>query len=291
MPSRLKRILVTGSGGFVGRPAVEALRRQGFDVHGLTSSEVDLLDSSRSAAVVGSLQPTHLLHLAWYTEHGLYWSSPMNDRWVEASMQLFRAFIHAGGKRIIGVGTCAEYDWSGPGILAEGRTPIVPSTLYGRAKARLHEMLDSLCQETGVEHVWARLFFLYGPREAPQRFVPSIIRSLLRNERAICRNGGLQRDFLYVEDAGAALAALADHDGTVGAVNVGSGDSMLLSTMASSIAAKLGMLNQLRVDEAATTEPPRIVADVHRLTTTVRFHPAVGLDEGLERTIAWWRNS
>ena len=58
------------------------------------------------------IRPEVLIHLAWYAEHGKYWTSPENVRWVEASLALLRGFAAAGGRRVVMAGTCAEYEWS-----------------------------------------------------------------------------------------------------------------------------------------------------------------------------------
>ncbi len=71
----------------------------------------DLLDGRETEAVLSRVQPTHLLHFAWYTVPGRYWTAPDNLRWTEASLRLLRAFEAHGGRRVVMAGTCAEYDW------------------------------------------------------------------------------------------------------------------------------------------------------------------------------------
>lgn len=264
----MKRVLVTGSGGFVGRAAVEALQRRGFDVRGVEAHDTDLLDPAAAAALLRETRPTHLLHLAWVTMHGEYWSSPENEQWVRASEHLFRAFRDAGGERIAGVGTCAEYDWSRGGIMIEDVTPLAPSTVYGAAKAALYRSLMAFDPRAA----WARLFFLYGPHEAPQRFVPSMMRG------ETCRDPDAVRDFLYVDDAGEALALLVDSRGA-GAFNVGSGTAVTLGEVAEKLSG--------RPVPRRETSGDVVVADITRLRN-LGFEPKVSLDEGLRRTMAWW---
>jgi nucleoside-diphosphate-sugar epimerase len=287
MSSPLNRVLVTGSNGFVGRAAVESLRSAGADVIGISSRDVNLLDREQTARLVRDLRATHLLHLAWYTEHGAYWSSPLNEEWVEASVALFEAFIAAGGRRIVGAGTCAEYDWSG-GVCSEATTPIAPVSIYGRAKARLNAMLESMARGMNVSHAWARLFFLYGPHEAPRRFVASTIRGLLAGERVVCRSPNLIRDFLFIGDAGDALARIVLHEAS-GAVNVGSGAGVRLSGIASLIAAKIGD-DGVIFEDANGGEAPMVVADVTRLREDFGFSPRIDLERGLDAAIDWWRH-
>src|SRR5205823_13981481 len=74
-----------------------------------------------------SVRPSHLLHLAWETEHGHFWTSPENLRWVEAALHLWRRLDEVSGYRAVGAGTCAEYTWDdailGGRAIDEQRTP------------------------------------------------------------------------------------------------------------------------------------------------------------------------
>ena len=63
-------------------------------------------------------------------------------KWVQASVELLRAFEAAGGQRIVGAGSCLEYDWS-YGVCAEARTPCVPHTGYGACKHAAQQLLSS----------------------------------------------------------------------------------------------------------------------------------------------------
>ncbi len=156
------------------------------------------------ARLLAEVRPTHLLHLAWIAEHGRYWEAPENDAWVDASIDLTARFAAMGGKRFVGAGSCAEYDWSdgslAAGVCEEGLTPCRPSTLYGRSKLRFCEHLSA---HGALSQAWGRLFFLYGPWEDPRRLVPTIIQSLLEGQAGAGSDQGTTvRDFLDAREAG-----------------------------------------------------------------------------------------
>ncbi len=75
-------------------------------------------------------------------------------------------------------------------------------------------MLEAAAPELAIELAWGRVFFLYGPGEAPGRLVASVARALLAGERAATGDGTQIRDFLHVDDVAGAFAALLDSDVT-----------------------------------------------------------------------------
>jgi nucleoside-diphosphate-sugar epimerase len=293
----VSRVLLTGASGFLGRPTVDALAHAGHEVHavartpgmetpGVAWHAVDLL---AGCDVVYEVEPEIVLHLAWYAEHGRYWSSPENVRWVEASLALMRALLETGCKRMVIAGTCAEYEWSRE-VYPES-APCRPTTLYGAAKHSLHELAEALAEQADMSLAWGRLFFLYGPFEARERFVASVAGSLLRGERAAMTEGLQHRDFMHVADAAAAFAALADSSLT-GAINVASGLGVTMRELAAAIALYAGSPELLDVGALPSREgePHSIVADVTRLREELGWTPRLSLEEGIEDTVEWWRS-
>ncbi|HYG11556.1 MAG TPA: NAD(P)-dependent oxidoreductase [Pyrinomonadaceae bacterium] len=308
----MRKVLLTGATGFIGRHCLPALAAAGFEeIHAVSTREAqggahvlasaaetarvrwhsaDLLSDDAAERVMAEVRPTHLLHMAWYAEPGKYWTSPLNEDWLRASVRLFGAFAGHGGERVVAAGTCAEYDWNYGGYCSESETPLAPATLYGECKRALHDALDALARERGLSAAWGRIFFLYGAHEHPQRLVSSVIRALLRGEPARCTHGEQLRDFLDVRDVADAFVALLASD-VRGAVNIASGEAVSLKTVVNKIAEKLQRpdLVQLGALPAPAGEPPLLAADVSRLRGEVRWSPARTLDEGLDASISWWR--
>ncbi|HKP89361.1 MAG TPA: NAD(P)-dependent oxidoreductase [Thermoleophilaceae bacterium] len=295
------RVLVTGASGFVGRAVVPLLADAPYEVHvvrhsraaavpGAREHRADLLGDPHAAeALVEAVAPSHLLHLAWYTEPGRYWTSGLNLDWLAASARLLRAFAAAGGRRAVLVGTCAEYDLT-DGTCVEGVTPLRPTTLYGAAKNALQEVSAAHTGVAGYSAAWARLFFAYGPGEPPERLVPATVRGILAGQSVELSHGRQLRDFVFVEDVAAALVKLLGSE-VEGAVNIGTGQAVSLRDVVEAIAERLGQPADLRFGArpADPNEPPLIVADTTRLRDEVGFAPAVSLAEGIDRAAGWWR--
>jgi nucleoside-diphosphate-sugar epimerase len=276
------------------------LSQLGYEIHAVTSApppkpshgiqwhHTDLLQPPAVAQLMEQVRPTHLLHLAWYAVPGKYWTAEENFRWVEASLMLLREFAGRGGKRVLMAGTCAEYDWSS-GHCSEFTTPIHPTTPYGLCKGALGAMLQAYGSLKGISTAWGRVFFTYGPYEHSARFIPTVIRAILRGEPALCTSGEQKRDFLYAGDVGEALARILDSN-VEGPINVASGKAIAIKKIVSSIAEMLGRpeLVQLGALPISANEPPLLSADVTRLSTEVGFDSRHSLEDGLGLTIEYW---
>jgi nucleoside-diphosphate-sugar epimerase len=299
----MKRVLLTGASGFIGQHCLPSLVDRGYEIHavrsqaapsatsqGVTWHTADLLQREQVFELVAEVQPTHLLHLAWYAVPGKYWTSTENLRWVQASLDLFQAFNAAGGRRIVVAGSCAEYDWGSNKICSEAKTPLKPATLYGASKVALRLMLEAYAAQMNLSAAWGRIFFLYGPHEHPGRLVASVIRSLLKDEPARCSHAQQVRDLLYVLDVAEAFVALLDSEVT-GAVNIASGQAVVLQDVIYKIADKLDRRDLIRLGAIASTgnDPAQLIAETQRLNEEVGWKPRRSLDEGLEETITWWK--
>ena len=287
------RVLLTGASGFVGRCVLNALQHQGIEVAtvGRVRSqpsvpfiEADLLSVSDFGPLMQQVQATHLLHLAWYAEHGKYWTSPLNLRWAEATTRLVEAFCAAGGQQVVIAGTCAEYDWA-HGYCREDSTPLNPATLYGTAKDATRRLVMAVCAQHQVPCAWGRIFLPYGQGESASRLIPSLI-DVFRGEREpFGVNATAYRDFLHVSDVAEGFVRLLT-TGASGAYNICSGEPVRLAEVVTTLASLLGADPEsvLALTTERPGEPPLLVGENLKLKA-LGWRPALTLAQGLERTL------
>jgi nucleoside-diphosphate-sugar epimerase len=301
------KVLITGAAGFIGSQVVRIALQEGHEVVGvvypgtqcsslqglenvLTTTYCDLNNDAAARELVKRARPELAVHLAWYVEPGKFWSSPQNLDCLAMTAKLACHLKAAGCRRIVAVGTCAEYAW-GEGILNEETTPLRPRTLYGVCKDSARRFLEEFSHAFSMEMAWVRFFLLYGPGEPAARLVPSVILALLQDEPIACTTGEQVRDFLHVEDAANALWLVAKSP-LCGSVNIGSGDGVAVRSIVETIARLLGKPELIRwgAISGKPEDPPTLVADVAKLRQATGWKPNWQLEEGLRQTIFWWRN-
>lgn len=300
----MKRVLVTGAGGFIGRQSLRKLVDEDYEVHAVHANSMPLLDLPTTIqwhranllarnsipALLEKVRPTHLLHFGWYAEPGKYLESQRNADWVRASIQLMSEFAVHGGQRFVAAGTCFEYDGR-YGYCQEELTPLSPASLYGHCKSALRSIFQAQAANLDIQFAWGRIFFLYGPHEHPNRLVSSVIRSLIRGEEAKCSPGTQIRDFMHVEDVAAGFNALLSSDVSA-AVNICTGQAVTIRDVVSSVAEQMDSSHLLELGALPmrANEPELLVGNSTRLNKEVGFTPKYSLESGLADAIEWWRS-
>jgi len=273
--AKAKLIVLTGATGFVGRQILRDLIARGERVRVLVRDR-ERLTSGYDPARVEVLEipdlfaeaPERLdalladadllIHAAWYAEPGKYLTSPLNLHCLEGTLRLAQAFRRAGGGRFVGIGTCAEYDFSGEVLTDE--TPLKPSTLYAACKASVFHVLSHSLGGEGVEFGWCRLFYLHGEGEDERRLVPYVRKQLQAGEPALLSAGLQVRDFINVVDAARMIVDFS-LGSLCGVANICTGIPMTVRELAEQIADEYGRRDLLRFGARPDNlfDPPMVV--------------------------------
>jgi len=290
------KVLLTGSSGFIGRHVLNLLKgsehhvfatgretqKSGGNVEFL---KCDLLDRDQREKLFENTRFDALIHLAWYAEHGKFWTAPENLDWVEASVDLVKKFTLSGGKKVVLAGTCAEYSHDA-GYCVEGASQTEPSTLYGVAKDATRRVLQQFCGLNETTFYWGRIFFPYGPGEAEKKLIPSVIKSSMAGGPVLCSHGEQYRDFLFVEDVASAFVSLLGYEGASGVYNISSGEPVKLKDVVGLCLKGLDSRSEAQFGAipVSASESSFLVGDNSRLKKT-GWQRKVSLEEGLKRYI------
>lgn len=299
------KILVTGASGFIGRHLINLLNKKDCEVYALYFGskpsktfkniawhQIDLLNYAETKKFMEIVQPTHIVHLAWYTEHGKFWDSPKNKEWIEATINLFKYFKKFNGKKFICSGTKAEY-FDGEfedkyvNSVFENKEGMLmkPNTLYGKSKNFLHEELKKIDTGSYRSLAWARVFDTYGPYENEKKYCSYIIKQAMENKDIFCKNPTLAMDFLHVQDIAHAFKDILEHEYT-GVVNISSGKPVTLKYIAEYILEKMSTCSSLDLNQESKDE--RKIFGNNNLLKSLGWSQKYDINAGLDDLINFY---
>jgi nucleoside-diphosphate-sugar epimerase len=307
------RALVLGATGFIGRWVARCLTAAGadlaltvrdttlasevfdaYDVRG-TAHPLDLGDSTEVRHLVQRVRPAITFNLAGYGvarhEQDEQEARRINAQLIATLCEAVAALGPGGwpGQALVHAGTAMEYGTTA-GDLAELTTPH-PTTLYGRSKLQGTLNLQRCCRLTGVKGLTARLFAVYGPGEAPERLLPTLIRAARSGDVVPLTAGLHRRDFVYVEDAADGMLRLGlSPDRSGEPVNVATGVLTSIRDFARTAAAVLGVAETTLRFGALPTREEEMYHDAvtnDRLRRLTGWTPRMSIADGVTRTASF----
>lgn len=302
------KCLVTGGTGHIGSYLVRLLLEQGCQVTVLlrpTSNTWRIKELlNRVRVIIGDLNsaaeiepymqgfaPDVVFHLGWDGVGSNARNSQIQVQNLYGSLNLLQMVSLYGCQRWVYLGSQAEYG-SFDGILSED-LPTRPITLYGVTKLSVGLLSQKLCESYNIGFTWLRLLAAYGPMDDPQHLIPSVILSLLRREKPVLTWGEQRWDYLYVDDVAAAIWQSAISPDAKGVFNLGSGQAKTVKNIVERIRNSIDPSLPIGFGEIPY-RPDQIMhlqADISRLNQATGWMPEVSLDEGLKRTVKWYRKN
>lgn len=304
-----KRALVTGAAGFIGRHVAEALCAQGARVTTLVRSSDPIrnpaipgtqlvvgsvTDKGYVEGVVKTVKPEYIFHCAGVSR------STIQDHGDEmayvtvntlGTTHLINAAHAVGTTRgFVAIGTLEEKteDRSNDG------TDTVPTSMYALSKLYATKYVEYMRVAHGFPGLVLRPTIVYGPGQTGGMFVPALISACLKGKKFDMTPGEQKKDFLYIDDLVKAmiLSVVTPHVKDA-IMSVGSGKGYTLRDVALWIERIVGAYGCVKIGALPYRHSERMhyQADIATITRVLGWHPMVDLEEGLGRTVEWWRKN
>ncbi len=307
MELRGKRAIVTGGAGFLGWHVVALLRAHGCaEVHVPRSAEYDLCEREAVRRLYAAVQPDIVFHLAARVggiganqrRPGTYFHDNL-----AMGMHVLDEARRSKVPKVVLAGTICSYPADTPVPFREESLwngyPEETNAPYGIAKKALIVMAQAYRQEYGTNAIALLPVNLYGPRDnfdlETSHVIPAMIRKCVdaveagREQVVLWGDGSPTREFLYVEDCARAFLLAAERYDGADPVNLGTGAEIRMVDLATKIAVLTGYRGEVVWDATRPNGQLRRRLDTTRAERNFGFKAETSFDEGLQRTIAWYR--
>ena len=304
-----QRVVVTGGAGFLGSHTVNVLRQRGAGEIVAPPREVyDLRYLDAILGLINDTRPTLIIHLAASVGGiGANRAHPAEFFYDNLMMgtQLLHESWRAGVDKFVAIGTVCAYPKFTPIPFHEedlwNGYPEETNAPYGLAKKMLLVQSQAYREQYGYNSIFLLPVNLYGPGDSfdleNSHVIPALIRKCLeaeqRGDEAIVAwgDGSPTREFLYVEDAAEGIVLASERYDESDPVNLGSGNEISIKDLLTTIARHTGYAGRIEWDTTKPNGQPRRALNTDRAFERFGFRATTDFDEGLRRTIDWYRQT
>ena len=303
-----KRILVTGGAGFLGKRVADKLRAASpSSIFIPRRSEYDLVEQKDVARVYEDARPDIVVHIA--AEVGGIGANRANPgrffyNNLMMSTQLMEYGRRFGVEKFVAIGTICAYPKFTPIPFKEENLwdgyPEETNAPYGMAKKMLLVQAQAYRQQYGFNAIYLLPVNLYGPEDnfdpETSHVIPAMIKKCVdavnknSSEIVLWGTGTPSREFLYVDDAAQAIVLATERYNGADPVNIGSGMEITIKDLAQLIANLTNFKGRLVWDPGQPDGQPRRALDVSKAETFFGFRARTPFEEGLRRTINWYKS-
>ncbi len=309
----IKKIFITGATGFIGRHLVHRLNAEGYSVGALVRLTSESQKNERIEGVsyfygdirnyedlktaFSAFEPDTVIHLVTFyaVMHQADEIGVMIDTNVKGTINLLEAAKESGAVQLF-INTSSTQVFEQKKRRLKEEDVIKPQSLYAVTKLCAEEACSYYANAFHLPCVTLRLFPPYGPGDHERRLIPYVIGSILRNIPPKLTTGKQEWDFVYIDDiVNAYLAVLKSYpfkdDHAI--FNIGTGEAVSIRSVVEKIREDIGSDIDLPWGSVAhrVNEVWYNSADIIKSQTVLHWSPQTGIDEGIKKTIAWFRNN
>jgi dTDP-glucose 4,6-dehydratase len=308
--TKSKRVVITGAAGFIGSHLAETLLDRGYSVIGidnlLTGDTANIAHLANRDFTFIKHDVTNYIYIEGPVDFVLHWASPASPiDYLELPIPTLKVgalgthkalgLAKAKGARFVIASTSEVY--GDPLEHPQKETywgnvnPVGPRGVYDEAKRFAEAMTMAYHRYHGVDTKIVRIFNTYGPRMRVNdgRAVPAFMSQALRNEDVTVFGDGSQtRSFTYISDLVDGIIRLMLSD-TNDPVNIGNPVEMTIKQIAETIIRMTGATSRIIYKPLPTDDPKQRRPDITRARALLGWEPKVQLDEGLVKTIEYFR--
>lgn len=304
-----KRFCVTGGAGFLGSFVVDKLRQRGAtEIFVPRKRDYDLVDPQAIRRMLDDARPDVIIHLAAHVggigANRMHPAEFFYDN-LMMGVQLMHQAWQRGVEKFVAIGTVCAYPKYTPVPFKEDDLwngyPEETNAPYGLAKKMLLVQAQAYRQQYGFNAIYLLPVNLYGPRDnfdlETSHVIPALIRKCIEAQEqglpevVVWGDGSPTREFLYVEDAAEGIVLATEKYNGPEPVNLGSGMEINIRDLAEMIRRLTGFEGRLVWDTSRPNGQPRRALDTSRAEKYFGFKAQTPFEEGLRRTIAWYRQN
>ncbi len=304
-----KRVTVTGGAGFLGSYVVKKLEeRGGRDIFVPRSKDYDLVNYQACKEVYEDSKPDIVVHLAGRVGGiGANRANPGKFFYenLMVGVQMMDFGRQVGIEKFIVLGTICAYPKFTPVPFKEedlwNGYPEETNAPYGLAKKMLLVQAQAYREQYGFNAIYLLPVNLYGPGDnfdpKSSHVIPALIRKCIDAIRdkdsqiTVWGSGQPTREFLYVEDAAEGILLASEMYNKADPVNLGAGFEISIKDLVALITKLTGFKGEVIWDTTKPDGQPRRCLDVSRAEREFGFRAKVGFEEGLRRTIEWYKKN
>lgn len=302
-----RRVVVTGGAGFLGRRVVAHLEADGADVVAPRSAEFDLTVPGTADTLLATYEPSVIVHLAARVGgigYNLENPAPLYLSNLLMGTYVIEAARHAPSvERTVLLGTVCSYPKITPVPFIEANLwegyPEETNAPYGVAKKvqLIHAQVNA--EQYGQQFAYVIPTNLYGPGDkfhpAVSHVIPALIKKCVdavesgADHVQVWGTGAASREYLYVDDAAAAIVRAGEVDVGPEPLNLGADREVTIRETVETIARLVGFEGELRWDPSKPDGQPRRGVDGTRAAKLLDWSPSMPFEDGLRATIDWYR--